>query len=185
MEAPGADSLTGPFQLPNPPCRSGSCEARGWLPRGRSPQASFQIPDSISTACLSAALVLPPPQAPAPPSAPPQTSQLVITLFCSLEDATPNGRGNEERTPSGKQHLSDEGKRKRLPQLLLRSSSFPRAPCPGWEFLGLTSWQAQGGGGGAEEGGEGPWLINLHLGDSLRLFPRTPPGRRYVSSKDT
>lgn len=62
------------------------------------------------------------------------------------------------------------------PLLLMPSGS--QGPRPAQEaFLGLASWQRRfPGTGGAEEGGEGPWLINRHLGDSLGIFFRTLPG---------
>ena len=53
-----------------------------------------------------------------------------------------------------------------------RAFQVPKGPHPAQEaFLGLASWQRRfSGTEGAEEGGEGPWLINLHLGDSLGIF---------------
>lgn len=55
-----------------------------------------------------------------------------------------------------------------------RAFQVPKGPHPAQEaFLGLASWQRRfAGTGGAEEGGEGPWLINLHLGDSLGIFSK-------------
>ena len=53
--------------------------------------------------------------------------------------------------------------------LCLPGKLIPKGPHPVQEaFLGLASWQRRlRGTGGAEEGGEVPWLINFHLGDTL------------------
>lgn len=56
--------------------------------------------------------------------------------------------------------------------LCLPGKLIPKGPHPVQEaFLGLASWQGRlRGTGGAEEGGEVPWLINFHLGDTLGFF---------------
>lgn len=55
--------------------------------------------------------------------------------------------------------------------LCLPGQFVPKGPHPVLEaFLGLASWQGRLRGTGGAEGGEVPWLINFHLGDTLGIF---------------